>query len=182
MALNLTEAEADRVARVNPDPYPTYYAANVGEVQVSADFLAVLVLMAQSRKQDAINWLLSLNAPLGVELTRAGLYAAAVAAEKLDAESVKLQLDALLLPMNTFLENFPGDNRFKSVAEVEMISADATLSLETFLERRDAAQYSVAFCDLLLAQYGDPTSAVTEERKRQALSWVPALALPLSVG
>lgn len=182
MALNLTEAEADRVARVNPDPYPTYYAAGSGEVDVSQDFLAVLVLMSQPKKQDAINWLLSLRTPIGVDMTRAGLYAAAVAAEKADAEAVHLQLAALLAPMDLFLEGFPGDQRFKNVPEVGMIAEDATLSLAVHVEQRDAAEYASRICDVLLAQFADPTAVVTDERKRQAMSWIVPLAMPLSVG
>ena len=181
MALNLTPDEAAKVSVAATQDPPTYYNADQrGIVDGTEGFLAFLTLAPAATKASAVSWLQNLLVPMTEDINRQALYSSAVAGELLDTADQRLQVETFLLGYQTFRDLFPGDPRFMEVAEVVMILADTELSLLRLIQTQEDLKQRTVMGRLMEGRYGVTGAGgeLTDDRKRQALSWITPLSIP----
>ena len=179
----LSTSEINKIeAARNVDPRPEFYNAGVGaSVPVSDDFLAVLALASSGAKQKAANFFQLLNIPLNADIIAGVLYAEAVAMDALEAQAQLLQYEAALLAHTEFKDSGLGEPRFSAATETLMLMNDASLGLDRHIHRRAALFHQVAVGAELERVFVGVDSGVTPDRKRQAMSWVACLSVPVTL-
>lgn len=182
MALDLTPEELNTVRRAAGSGL-TYFDANTGEqTPISADFEAFLALTDTEVKAAAVSWLQLLTAPLGGNINRTLLYLSGIAFEARDLADQRLQVETFLLGFEDFKETFPGEPRFAGIAEVGMILEDSGLVINELIHLRDSLKHRTVMNTVCGGRWGNPTQAggLTKDRKRQAMSWIAPLSIPLT--
>lgn len=177
MPLDLTPEEAATVARKRSTDPPTYYAEGGGLTPVSEDFEAFLILAKTSVKAEAVNWLRGLALPL-IDPLQQTLYNEAIEAEAAEALLIQQQTDLVLGTFNDFKAGFPGDSRFAAVPEVGLLLADTSLSIANVVDVQRSAKHREVAARMNQNKQAGLNPGLSEERKRQALSWVVPLSLP----
>jgi hypothetical protein len=181
MALDLTPDELNTVRRAAGSGL-TYYNAGLREqTPISSDFEAFLALADTGTKAAAVQWLQTLMAPMVGNINRSALYLACVAFEALDLADQRLQVETFLLGYADFQAGFPGEPRFANIAEVSMIIADSALVIDELIHLRDSLKHRTVMNRVCGGKWGNPTEGVvTEDRKKQAMSWIVPLSVPLT--
>lgn len=177
MGLTLSAAELAKVEQAKQGEVPSYYSATTLSMeQVSEDFVAFLALAPTATKAEAVNWIRNALLPLGYDPIRQALMDAAIQNEIEDLHEVRAQVNALISSFYDFQGKFPHEQRFALVPEVSMIREDAEIGIDfvTRLERRWKFQEAA----LEKASEDNVNGGISDERKRQALSWISLLTAP----